>query len=267
MILYLKGRDIYRHYATANLDHIPAAISAGESYTTAVMESGRVVTFGNQDDIQAGFRDEIMNNLPKKFRRLIEKQREKKVKAQARELARRRSMTFQAVERFTLPRRDSALHLDIGEYKRQIELREGGLPEEGEDGNIDGPQSPVRHSPTRQKLLTQADHDIPAFFEMHECHFHDDGHRTAGSIHARDSVHDAEGLMRLHAELSATPHHPNSDGSSDESHESYRSDSSYSSSDVSSYSGSSSSSESSYTRDDDRSGSQSTTSSYVKSTR
>ena len=104
------------------------------------------------------------------------------------------------------------------------------------------------------------------FFETHECHFNDDGHRTAGSIHARDSVHDAEGLMRLHAELSATPHHPNSDGSSDESHEAYSSDSSYSSSDVSSYSGSSSSSESSYTRDDDRSGSQSTTSTYVKST-
>ena len=266
--LIFKGcRDIYRHYATANLDHIPAAISAGESYTTVVMESGRVVTFGNQDDIQAGFRDEIMNNLPKKFRRLIEKQREKKVKAQTRELARRRSMSFQAVEGFTLPRRDSALHgLDIGEYKRQIELREGGVPEEGEDGNIDGPQSPVRHSPTRQKLLTQADHDIPAFFETHECHFNDDGHRTAGSIHARDSVHDAEGLMRLHAELSATPHHPNSDGSSDESHEAYSSDSSYSSSDVSTYTGSSSSSESSYTRDDDRSGSQSTTSTYVKST-
>ena len=77
--LIFKGcRDIYRHYATANLDHIPAAISAGESYTTAVMESGRVVTFGNQDDIQAGFRDEIMNNLPKKFRRLIENNARKK---------------------------------------------------------------------------------------------------------------------------------------------------------------------------------------------
>ena len=44
------------------------------------MQSGRVMTFGNQDDIQAGFRDEIMNNLPKKFRRLIEKQREKNIK-------------------------------------------------------------------------------------------------------------------------------------------------------------------------------------------
>ena len=118
---------------------------------TVVMESGRAVTFGNQDDIQAGFRDEIMNNLPKKFRRLIEKQREKKVKAQTRELARRRSMSFQLSKDFSA-RRDSALHGRYWRIKRQIELREGGVLEEGEDGNVDGPQSPVRHSPTRQKL-------------------------------------------------------------------------------------------------------------------
>ena len=162
--LVFKGaRDLYRHYVTLNLDHIPGAVSAGETYTTVAMQSGRVMTFGNQDDIQAGFRDEIMNNLPKKFRRLIEKQREKNIKKQQRDLERRRSTMFQPVEGFTLPKRDSALHgLDVQEYKRQVERREGSLLEDGDADDEEGPQSPVRHSPTRKKLETQADHDISA---------------------------------------------------------------------------------------------------------
>ena len=270
--LVFKGaRDLYRHYVTLNLDHIPGAVSAGETYTTVAMQSGRVMTFGNQDDIQAGFRDEIMNNLPKKFRRLIEKQREKNIKKQQRDLERRRSTMFQPVEGFTLPKRDSALHgLDVQEYKRQVERRESSLLEDGDADDEEGPQSPVRHSPTRKKLETQADHDIPAFYELNECHFHGDGHRNAGSTHARDVVHDSEGLILLHQTLTLTNHHPNSDGSSDESHDAYSSESSYSSysSSGSSYStGSGSESRSSYSSDSggegEENGSRTTTSSYI----
>ena len=160
---------------------------------------------------------------------------------------------FQPVEGFTLPKRDSALHgLDVQEYKRQVERREGSLLEDGDADDEEGPQSPVRHSPTRKKLETQADHDIPAFYELNECHFHGDGHRNAGSTHARDVVHDSEGLILLHQTLTLTNHHPNSDGSSDESHDAYSSESSYSSysSSGSSYStGSGSESRSSYSSD------------------
>jgi alpha-tubulin suppressor-like RCC1 family protein len=276
-LVFKSARDLYRHYATLNLDYIPGAISAGETYTTVAMQSGRVMTFGNQDDIQAGFRDEIMNNLPKKFRRLIEKQREKNIRAQTRELARRRSTMFQPVEGFTLPKRDSALHgLDLKEYKRQVKLRENGTNEIEEEE--EGPQSPVRHSPRKKRLNTQADHDIPPFLELNECHFHGDGHRNAGSTHARDVVHDSEGLIALHTTLSTTDHHPNSDGSSNESHDAYSSDSSYSSytssgsgSSYSSGSGSGSESDSysngSRKEEDDETFSQTTTSTYISSSK
>ena len=119
-------------------------------------------------------------------------------------------------------------------------------------------------------METQADHDIPAFYELNECHFHGDGHRNAGSTHARDVVHDSEGLILLHQTLTLTNHHPNSDGSSDESHDAYSSESSYSSysSSGSSYStGSGSESRSSYSSDSggegEENGSRTTTSSYI----
>ena len=80
------------------------------------------------------------------------------------------------------------------------------------------------------------DHDIPAFFETNECHFHGDGHRSAGSTLARDVAHDATDLLNTHRRLSLIEHSAHMEkeegadlSSDDDEHNAYSSDSSYSS--------------------------------------
>ncbi len=219
-IVFKGARDLYRHYASLNLDNLPFQVEAGDTYTTVAMQSGRVMTFGNQDDIQSGFRDEIMQNLPKKFRRMIEKQRKKNIRKETRKLQMAKRNSFQPKEGFTLPKRDSALH---------------GVTFSDSDEEA-GPESPVRHSPTRKRLDSMTDHDIPAFFETNECHFHGDGHRSAGSTLARDVAHDATDLLNTHRRLSLIEHSAHMEkeegadlSSDDDEHNAYSSDSSYSS--------------------------------------
>ena len=74
-ILFRVARNVYRHYVAANLDCRPDTISSGERYSTIAMESGRVVTIGNQDDLVESFKEEILGNLPSRFRKMAAKER------------------------------------------------------------------------------------------------------------------------------------------------------------------------------------------------
>ena len=218
-IVFKGARDLYCHYAGLNLDNIPASIDAGDRYTTIAMRSGRVMTFGNQDDIISGFRDEIMQNLPKKYRRMIEKQRNIKIKKQLRKAALEKLTTFQAKEGFTLPKQDSVLHgLNF-------------IEDSGKEGNQEEPrpESTQRHSPTRARIASLANPDIPAFTESSACHFYGRGNRTSKSTHARDVAHDAGDLLMSHRRLSMVKHDPDEDDGHEEEHEAYSSESSVSS--------------------------------------
>ena len=82
-ILFRAATNIFRHYVAANLDCKPDTISCGERYSTIAMESGRVVTIGNQDDLVESFKEEILGNLPSRFRKMAAKERVKRAKQHA----------------------------------------------------------------------------------------------------------------------------------------------------------------------------------------
>ena len=81
--VFLAARNIFRHYAAANLDCKPDSVSCGERYSTIAMESGRVVTIGNQDDLIETFKEEILGNLPSRFRKMFAVERIKEAKKHA----------------------------------------------------------------------------------------------------------------------------------------------------------------------------------------
>jgi hypothetical protein len=95
--VFLAARNIFRHFAAANLDCRPDSVSCGERYSTIAMESGRVVTIGNQDDLIETFKEEILGNLPSRFRKMFAQERIKKAKKLAQQQLRDAKM-IQEVE-------------------------------------------------------------------------------------------------------------------------------------------------------------------------
>ena len=128
-LLFLASRNIFRHFASSNLDCRPDSVSCGERYSTIAMESGRVVTIGNQDDLIESFKEEILGNLPSRFRKMFALLRVKKAKKYAAEQKRAAKMIEQvnAAEKEILRAREDQ---EIAEQKRVQEAEEERVNDE-----------------------------------------------------------------------------------------------------------------------------------------
>ena len=124
-LLFLSARNIFRHYAAANLDCKPDSVSCGARYSTIAMESGRVVTIGNQDDLIESFKEEILGNLPSRFRKMFAMERVKNAKKYAAEQERAAKMMkeVEAAEEELLQERERREEKEKEKEKEEEETR------------------------------------------------------------------------------------------------------------------------------------------------
>eukprot|EP00945_MAST-04E_sp_MAST-4E-sp1_P006835 g6835.t1 len=76
-ILYAIAKDLYEHYAQLNKMTKVESISCGYSDSLTISQSGVVYSFGNNSGIIEAFKEQIVYNLPDRFRASIEKDRAK----------------------------------------------------------------------------------------------------------------------------------------------------------------------------------------------
>jgi hypothetical protein len=151
-VIFIASRNIFRHYASANLDCRPDSVSCGERYSTIAMESGRVVTIGNQDDLIESFKEEILGNLPSRFRKMFALLRVKKAKKYAAEQARAAKMMkdVDAAEEAILRARQE-------ETQQQQQQRAEPLEEEEEASYLSRSQGSVHSQRTKQSNQSDSD--------------------------------------------------------------------------------------------------------------
>ena len=71
-VLYAIAKDLYEHYVVLKKKISVASISCGYSDSLTVSDSGLVYSFGNSSGIIEAFKEQIVYNLPDRFRHSIE---------------------------------------------------------------------------------------------------------------------------------------------------------------------------------------------------
>ena len=76
-VLYAIAKDLYEHYMTLKKKTNVKSISCGYSDSLTISNSGLVYSFGNSSGIIEAFKEQIIYNLPDRFRHSIENDRAK----------------------------------------------------------------------------------------------------------------------------------------------------------------------------------------------
>merc|ERR1712100_42125 len=76
-VLYAIAKDLYEHYMTLKKKTTVKSISCGYSDSLTISNSGLVYSFGNSSGIIEAFKEQIIYNLPDRFRHSIENDRAK----------------------------------------------------------------------------------------------------------------------------------------------------------------------------------------------